>query len=123
MHYQILPFSQAKLIRCIEGVILDVVVDLRKNSKTFGKYISTIISKENRHQLFIPRGFAHGFVVLSDSALVSYKVDNYYNPSYEKGIIWNDINLKIDWKYNINELIISEKDKSLLPFSKIVNPF
>ncbi len=123
LHFQKPPHAQSKLIRCVQGKILDIAVDLRKNSKSFSKVSTNILSEKNKLQLFIPKGFAHGFIVLSDFALVSYKVDNYYNPDYEGGILWNDSNLKIDYKINIDDLIISEKDQNLPPLSKISNPF
>ena len=123
LHFQKPPHAQSKLIRCVQGKILDIAVDLRKNSKSFSKVSTIILSEKNKLQLFIPKGFAHGFIVLSDFALVSYKVDNYYNPDYEGGILWNDSNLKIDYKINIDDLIISEKDQNLPPLSKISNPF
>ena len=101
LHFQMPPHAQAKLIRCVDGVILDVVVDIRKDSKTYGKYFSVQLSSENKKQLFVPMGFAHGFQVLSDKAIVNYKVDNFYNLESESGIIWNDKDLSIPWKKNI----------------------
>ena len=112
LHYQAEPFAQAKLLKVISGSILDVVVDIRKSSKTFGKYLSFELSAENKNQLFVPHGFAHGFVVLSDSATFSYKVDNYYAPDYDRGIAFNDKNLAIDWRLPIDTLQLSEKDKT-----------
>tara|TARA_Y100000766_G_scaffold76544_1_gene64864 strand:+ start:1631 stop:2179 length:549 start_codon:yes stop_codon:yes gene_type:complete len=123
LHFQIPPFTQSKLIRCLEGRILDVVVDLRKTSKTYSKTEKNILSDKNNHILFVPKGFAHGFIVLSDYARVSYKVDNNYNPDYERGIIWNDKQLNIDWGIDENDVIISNKDFKLPSFSKISNPF
>ncbi len=123
LHFQEPPFDQSKLVSCLDGEILDIAVDLRKNSKTLGEYESNLLSDRNSYELFIPKGFAHGFVVLSESAIVSYKVDNYYNPEYEKGIIWNDPNLNIDWMINDSEIIISEKDRCWPQLSKIINPF
>ena len=123
LHFQNPPFSQTKLIRCVKGEILDITVDLRKKSNSFGQVESVLLSDKNNHQLFIPKGFAHGFSVLSDIAIVSYKVDNYYNPDYENGILWNDSNLEIDWKLKAEEVIVSEKDKSLPHFNNIVSPF
>ena len=110
LHYQESPFSQAKLVRVIQGSVLDVAVDIRKNSPTFGKHVSLELSEENKKQLFIPQGFAHGFVVLSEIAIFSYKVDNYYDLNSDRGIAYNDPNLKIDWKINVEDLKISEKD-------------
>ena len=122
-HFQKPPFEQAKLVRCISGKVLDVAIDLRKNSPTFGKYESVILSEENKLQFFIPRGFAHAFLVLSETAIFSYKVDNIYAPEFDSGIIWNDSSLSIDWGINESELIISEKDKSLNELSNIKSPF
>ena len=111
LHYQLPPYSQIKLVRVIEGSVLDVIVDLRKSSSTFGKHLSFILSSQNKHQLLVPHGFAHGYVVLSDSAIFSYKVDNYYSPQYERGISFDDKSLAIDWHLPFESLIISEKDK------------
>jgi len=113
LHYQRGEFAQAKLVRVIKGVVLDVVLDARKESKTFGEYIVVELSEENKKQLFVPRGFAHGFIVLSDTAIFSYKCDNYYNKASEAGIIYNDPQLKIDWRLNENEILLSEKDSEL----------
>lgn len=113
LHYQLNPYSQAKLIRVVKGTILDVAVDIRMDSSTFGNHVAIKLSCENKHQLFIPQGFAHGFVVLSDSATVSYKTDNFYAPKYEKGIRYDDDSLLIDWQLNHDELLINEKDKNL----------
>tara|TARA_Y100001954_G_C15814505_1_gene606788 strand:+ start:2544 stop:3092 length:549 start_codon:yes stop_codon:yes gene_type:complete len=123
LHFQKPPFAQAKLVRCLKGEILDVALDLRKKSRTYGLFETTLLSDKNKNQLFIPKGFAHGFIVLSELAIVSYKVDNHYNPNYESGVIWNDKDLNIDWKINANEVILSEKDKKLSPLAKIINPF
>ncbi len=116
LHFQKPPFEQAKLVRCIKGKVLDVAVDIRENSKTFGQHVSVELSGENKRQLFIPRGFAHGFVVLSEKATIAYKVDNDYAPNYESGIIWNDKDLNINWQLNENELTLSDKDKKLEKF-------
>ncbi len=110
LHYQTGEHAQAKLVRVLKGSVLDVAVDIRKNSKTFGKHISVELSEDNKKQLFIPRGFAHGFLVLSEQAIFSYKCDNYYNKASEGGIIYNDSTLNIDWKLEHNDLIISDKD-------------
>jgi dTDP-4-dehydrorhamnose 3,5-epimerase len=110
LHFQKGEYAQAKLVRVIKGCVLDIAVDIRKDSVTFGEYVSIELSEDNKKQLFIPRGFAHGFVVLSDTAIFSYKCDNFYNKESEGGIIYNDESLKIDWKLNKDELIISEKD-------------
>ena len=106
----------------MQGEILDIAVDLRKDSKDFLKVSTNILSDVNRLQIFIPKGFAHGFIALSDFALVSYKVDNYYHPKHEGGIFWNDPNLKIDYEINIDNIIISKKDKNLPTLSKLSNP-
>ena len=123
LHFQKEDYSQAKLISVLKGSILDIVVDLRKNSKTFGKYFAMEINENNKKMLFIPKGFAHGFLTLEDGTEIFYKCDNFYNPQSEGGIIWNDRDLNIDWnfkKYNINEneLIISEKDKKNKSFKE-----
>ena len=110
LHYQEPPFEQAKLVRVIQGSVLDVAVDIRQDSPTFGKYISIELSEENKKQLFIPKGFAHGFVVLSENAVFSYKADNYYSKDFERGIAYNDPNIGINWKLKSN-LIISERDR------------
>lgn len=112
LHYQKPPYAQAKLIKVIRGKVLDVAVDLRKKSRTFGKYFSIELSDDNHLQLFIPKGFAHGFIVLSKEAIFSYKCDNYYAPKYEGAIIWNDPDLAIDWKIPREKIILSEKDKN-----------
>ncbi|MCD6559526.1 MAG: dTDP-4-dehydrorhamnose 3,5-epimerase [Palaeococcus sp.] len=118
LHFQKEPYAQAKIVRCIRGVIYDVAVDLRGNSPTFGKYIGVILSEFNKYQLYIPRGFAHGFVVLSDVAEVVYKVDNVYAPDYDAGVIWNDPDIGIDWP--IEEPIISKKDQKLPTLRELV---
>jgi dTDP-4-dehydrorhamnose 3,5-epimerase len=118
LHFQKPPFAQAKLIRCIEGEVVDVAVDLREGSSTYGKHLSVKLSGENKKQLFIPRGFAHGFAVLSDSAIIAYKVDNVYAPEYDSGIIWNDPDLGIDWGIKDEDVILSPKDSALKPLSQ-----
>ena len=123
LHFQKPPYAQAKLVRCLKGSVLDVVLDLRKDSKTYGIFETILLTEENKKQLFIPKGFAHGFVVLSETAIFSYKVDNYYNPDSESGVLWNDLALNIDWKINKKEIIVSEKDKSLPTFNNTINPF
>ncbi|MDA8734211.1 dTDP-4-dehydrorhamnose 3,5-epimerase [Flavobacteriaceae bacterium] len=122
LHFQIPPFEQAKLVRCVSGNILDVAVDIRKNSKTYGKFFSIELSSENNKQLFVPKGFAHGFQVLSGTAIVSYKVDNYYNSKSDSGIIWNDKDLEIDWKQDLKP-ILAEKDLKLILFKDLKSPF
>ena len=114
LHFQNGSSAQTKLVRVLEGKVLDVAVDLRPNSNTFGKYFSTILSDKNNKQLYIPRSFAHGFIVLSDSATLFYKCDNFYDPNSESGIIFNDKELNIDWQINVENIITTNKD-SLLP--------
>jgi dTDP-4-dehydrorhamnose 3,5-epimerase len=110
LHYQLPPYAQSKLVRVIKGAVLDIAIDIRKDSSTFGNHIAIELNDENKFQLFIPKGFAHGYVVLSEEAIFSYKVDNYYNKASESGIIYNDKTLGIDWKLSEEHLIISEKD-------------
>lgn len=110
LHYQLPPHAQTKLVRVIHGRVLDVAVDIRKNSPTFGKYVAVELSGENKKQLLVPRGFAHGFVVLEDDTVFAYKVDNYYSPECDRGIAFDDKNLNIDWILNHNELNLSAKD-------------
>lgn len=118
LHYQIAPYEQAKLIRCIKGQIYDVAVDIRPKSKTFGQYIRVKLSEENKHMLYIPSGFAHGFVALSDIVEISYKVSGEYAPQAERGIIWNDKDININWDIDFKP-ILSEKDKILPRLSEI----
>ena len=113
LHFQQGEFAQAKLVRVIKGVVLDVAVDIRKDSATFGKYVSVILSEGNKKQFFIPRGFAHGFLVLSPEAIFTYKVDNIYAPQSEGGIIYNDIQIGIEWQIPEADILLSEKDKKL----------
>ena len=113
LHYQVGEHAQAKLVRVLQGKVLDVAVDLREDSKTFGQHVAVELSSENRKQIFIPKGFAHGFAVLTDSAEFFYKCDNYYNAGSEGGIIYNDRDLKIDWKLSETEVILSQKDATL----------
>ena len=110
LHYQLPPHAQTKLVRVIHGRVLDVAVDIRKDSATFGKYVAVELSGENKKQLLIPRGFAHGFVVLEDDTVFAYKVDNYYSPECDRGIAFDDKNLNIDWILNHDELNLSAKD-------------
>lgn len=121
LHFQRGKHAQAKLVRAISGEILDVAVDLRENSSTYGLYYCVMLSGENKKQLFIPRGFAHGFVVLSNEAIVAYKCDNYYHKASEGGIAYNDPFLHIDWRLSPDELIISHRDLAL-PFIKNTKP-
>ena len=117
LHYQTGEYAQAKLVRVIKGQVLDIAVDIRRDSPTFCEYISLELSEVNKKQLFIPRGFAHGFIVLSDTAIFSYKCDNFYNKESEGGIVFNDPEINIDWHFSEQELIVSEKDW-LLPTMK-----
>jgi len=117
LHFQSGPFQQSKLVRVSKGEIQDIIVDVRKDSSTFGKYISVLLSKKNGKQIFIPKGFAHGFLTLSKEAIVNYKVDNEYSKEYESGIIYNDKDLSINWRVDSKDLIVSDKDLSL-PFMK-----
>ncbi len=117
LHYQRGEHSQAKLVRVLSGEVLDVAVDIRPESTSYGQHFSIILSEENNKQLFVPKGFAHGFLVLSESAIFFYKCDNYYNKASEGGIIYNDVSLAIDWHLQQQNLIISEKDQQLPSFS------
>ncbi|MFZ4678627.1 MAG: dTDP-4-dehydrorhamnose 3,5-epimerase [Flavobacterium sp.] len=112
LHYQTGEHAQAKLVRVLQGEVLDVAVDIRPNSPTFGQYESVLLSGENQRQFFVPRGFAHGFLVLSGTATFFYKCDNFYNKESEGGIIYNDTSINIDWQFPLENLIISEKDKA-----------
>ena len=123
LHYQMEPYAQAKLVRVTKGKVLDVAVDIRKGSPTFGKYVSVELSEENKRELFIPKGFAHGFIVLSDEAEFFYKCDNLYNKESEAGLMYNDPNVNIDWKMPTDNLIISDKDKMWPTLENIKNNF
>ena len=111
LHYQLPPYTQAKLVRVVKGRVLDVAVDIRKGSPTFGKYVAVELSEENKLQFFLPKGFAHGFAVLSEEAIFQYKCDEYYAPDYEGAICYDDPDLGIDWKLPLEDVILSEKDK------------
>lgn len=123
LHFQKPPHDQAKLVRVIAGKVLDVAVDIRKNSETFGKYFSVELSAENKKQLYIPRGFAHGFVVLGESAELLYKCDNFYTPQAEGGIIFNDKDIDIDWQIPEKDMIVSEKDLLLKSLKELEDIF
>lgn len=110
LHYQKEPYAQSKLVSCVVGKVLDVAVDIREGSPTYGKYVAVELSAENKRQLFIPKGFAHGFAVLSDEALFEYKCDEFYHPEAEAGIAWNDPNIGIDWRLPKEDIILSKKD-------------
>ena len=112
LHFQSPPFSQNKLVRVIKGEVLDVAVDIRRNSPTFGKHVSVELSEKNKKQLFVPRGFAHGFIVLSEGAIFAYKVDAYYSAEHEEGIAYNDKDMNIDWRILESEIILSKVDQN-----------
>lgn len=121
LHFQKPPYAQGKLIRVVQGSVLDVAVDLRKDSKTYGKIYKVELSAENKKQLYVPEGFAHGFLTLEDNTIFSYKCTNFYNKESEGGLMWNDESLKIDWE--IKDPILSEKDKYYESFINFVSPF
>jgi dTDP-4-dehydrorhamnose 3,5-epimerase len=118
LHFQKGEYAQAKLVRVIKGAVLDVIVDIRPESPTFGKHFSIKLTETNKLQLLLPRGMAHGFLVLEDETVFSYKVDNFYSPENESGILYSDPYLDIDWEFPKTSLILSEKDKKLLPFKE-----
>lgn len=118
LHFQKEPYAQAKLVRVVRGKVLDVAVDIRPESQTFGKYVATELSGTNHRQMFIPKGFAHGYVVLEDDTVFQYKCDEYYHPEAEDGIAWNDLKIGIDWGVAEFELILSEKDKMFKPLNE-----
>jgi dTDP-4-dehydrorhamnose 3,5-epimerase len=121
LHFQQGEFAQAKLVRVLKGKVLDVAVDLRHDSPTFGKHISVELSEDSHTQFFIPRGFAHGFAVLSEQAVFFYKCDNYYHKASEGGVVYNDPDLAIDWQLKADELLLSEKDSRLPMLKEVVN--
>ncbi len=123
LHFQAPPYAQAKLVRVIEGRVLDVVVDIRKSSISYGKHVAIELSSENKKQLFVPRGFAHGFVVLSDSAIFSYKVDNYYSKESDRGLAFDDSELDIDWQLASSDLKLSDKDQHQPTLSELKDYF
>lgn len=123
LHFQRPPFSQSKLVRCVRGAVLDVVVDIRRGSPTYGRHVAVELTGANRRQLFVPRGFAHGFAVLSDEAVFQYKCDNYYHPESEGGISIADRSLGIDWRFDPAEAILSDKDLRNPMFSDFESPF
>jgi len=123
LHFQKPPFEQTKLVRVIEGEVLDVAVDLREKSPTYGQWESIILTGVNKKQFFIPKGFAHGFVVLSKEAIFAYKVDNYYSPDENRGIAYNDERIGVDWMFKDSDLKLSEKDKNNPPLSDACNLF
>lgn len=121
LHFQIPPFAQAKLVRVVSGAILDVAVDLRKGSGTYGKYVAVLLNGENKHQFFIPEGFAHGFLALEEGTIVSYKCNRYYNKDSEGTILWNDPDINISW--NVSDAMISSKDDRGINFANFASPF
>ena len=123
LHFQNPPFAQSKLVRVVVGEVLDVAVDIRKNSPTFGQYVSCLLTAENHRQFFLPQGMAHGFVVLSQTAIFQYKCDNFYNPQSEGAIAWNDPQLNIDWQIDPKKVILSEKDKKHPLLSELKSEF
>ena len=123
LHFQLPPYSQSKLVRVIEGKVLDVAVDLRKSSPTYGQYVSVELTADNHRQFFIPKGFAHGFVVLSQQAVFQYKCDEFYHPEAEGAIAWNDPTINIDWLISAEDIILSAKDKSHPMLHDITSPF
>ncbi len=123
LHFQLPPAAQSKLVRVIEGKVLDIAVDIRQGSPTFGQYVAAELSAENKHQLFVPRGFAHGFVVLSDTAIFAYKVDNYYSPENDRGLAFDDPSLGIDWHLSHEELMLSDKDQKQPTLSELGDGF
>ena len=123
LHFQRPPYAQAKLVRCVKGAVLDVAVDIRKGSPTYGKHVSCLLTEDNHRQFFIPRGFAHGFAVLSDVAVFQYKCDNYYHPEADGGISILDDSLGIDWQIDCAEALLSEKDKNHPFLADFNSPF
>ena len=123
LHLQLGDFAQAKLVRAIQGEILDIIVDVRPDSKQFGEHFTLILSAENKNQLFVPRGFAHGFAVLSETATIHYKADNYYNNQAESGLLYNDPELNIDWQILLEDIVTSEKDLLLPTLSQFKELF
>lgn len=123
MHFQLAPYAQSKLVRVIEGEVLDVAVDIRQGSPNYGQHVTALLNDKNKHQLFIPRGFAHGFVVLSDIAIFAYKVDNYYAPDCDRGLAFDDEKLSIDWKLPKDQLKLSDKDLKQSSFTKLEECF
>jgi len=123
LHFQLAPHAQTKLVRVIEGAVLDVAVDIRQGSPTFGQHVAVELSAENKKQLFVPRGFAHGFVVLTDTATFAYKVDNYYSPECDRGLAFNDTDLNINWQLDTSTLLLSDKDKKQPLLSELTDCF
>ena len=118
LHYQRMPYTQSKLVRCVKGAVLDVAVDIRKGSPTFGQHVAVELTEDNHRQLFVPRGFAHGFLVLSDEAVFTYKVDNVYAPQAEASVLFSDDEIGIKWPIAAEDMVLSSKDMAAVPFSK-----
>ena len=123
LHFQKPPYAQSKLVRCVVGKVLDIAVDIRKGSPTYGEYVSVELSEDNHRQFFLPQGMAHGFAVLSETAIFQYKCDNFYAPQSEGALAWNDEDLKIDWQIPMDKVILSEKDKHHPRLREIVSEF
>jgi len=123
LHYQLPPHAQSKLVRVISGSVLDIAVDIRRGSPSYGQHVAVELSEENKHQLFVPRGFAHGFVVLTETATFAYKVDNYYSPECDRGLAFDDKQLNIDWKIDKSYLQLSEKDTKQPSFAELSSGF
>ena len=123
LHFQLAPHAQSKLVRVIKGVVLDVAVDIRKGSPSFGQHVAVELSGANKKQIFIPRGFAHGFLVLTDTATFAYKVDNFYSPECDRGLAFDDIDLNIDWKLTKQELLVSDKDSQQPRLTELTDCF
>lgn len=123
LHFQLAPHAQSKLVRVIDGAVLDVAVDIRAGSPTFGQHVAIELSGDNKKQVFIPRGFAHGFVVLTDTATFAYKVDNYYSPECDRGLAFDDTSLNIDWQLPIDELLLSDKDTKQPSLAELTDCF
>ena len=123
LHFQLAPYAQSKLVRVIEGTVLDVAVDVRRGSPSFGQHVAVELSGVNKKQIFIPRGFAHGFLVLTDTATFAYKVDNFYSPECDRGLAFDDIDLNIDWKLTKQELLVSDKDSQQPRLTELTDCF
>lgn len=123
LHFQHPPFTQSKLVRCVKGAVLDIAVDIRKGSPTYGQHVAIELTEENHYQLFVPRGFAHGFAVLSETAVFQYKCDNFYTPDADDGISITDDSLGIDWKIDANKTLMSEKDMKYVTLTDFNSPF
>ena len=123
LHFQLAPYAQSKLVRVIEGIVLDVAVDVRRGSPSFGQHVAVELSGVNKKQIFIPRGFAHGFLVLTDSATFAYKVDNFYSLECDRGLAFDDIDLNIDWKLTKQKLLVSDKDSQQPRLTELMDCF